>query len=165
MRKIVILLFLGSFIGACATHGLNVSNVNRKLSYQFAMDYFDDMKGQSAIWTGQIISGKNLKNTTELEILAFPQNDYDEPIKDARSYGRFIATRAGYLELGEYAENRWVTLVGKLVDKRKGKVGKSEYTYPVLDIQQIKVWPDEPDYYYDDSDVRFHFGIGIFHRF
>jgi len=164
MQKLTLLFIFGLFTGACATHGLNVSQVNKKLNYQFAMDYFDDMKGQTALWTGQIISGKNFENTTELEILAFPQNDYGEPIKNGRSYGRFIAVKKGYLELGEYSKDRWVTLVGQLADKREGKVGDSAYTYPVLNLQQIKVWPDEPVYYYDD-DVRFHFGIGVFHRF
>ena len=165
MKKILILSIFGLLVSACATHGLNVKQVNKKLTYQFAMDYFDDMKGQTALWTGQIISGKNFKDSSEIEILAFPQNDYGEPIKDAQSYGRFLAVKQGYLELGEYAKDRWVTLVGTLDSKRKGKVGDSDYIYPVLKVQQIKVWPIEQPYYYDDSDVRFHFGIGVFHRF
>ncbi|MBN4080231.1 Slp family lipoprotein, partial [Beggiatoa alba] len=86
------------------------------------------------------------------------------PIRETQSYGRFILSKQGYLELGEYAKDRWITVVGQLVAKHEGKVGETQYQYPVLDAQQIKIWPDEPRYY-DDSDVRFHFGIGVYHHY
>ncbi len=159
------MFFIILFISACATAGLETSRVNKSLTISMAVDTFDNMKGQYALWGGTILSGKNLEKTTELEILAYPLDDYAEPIKDTRSLGRFILVKQGYLELGEYSQGRQVSVVGKLIAKREGKVGESRYIYPVLEVQQLKIWPVETPYYYDDSDVRFHFGIGIFHRY
>ena len=165
MKKFSVLIVLSFIIAACATPVLETSRVNRNLTLTLALDAFDNMQGQYALWGGIILSGKNQKNTTELEILAYPLDDYMEPVKDSKSFGRFILVKQGYLELGEYAKGRAVSVVGKLTGKRTGKVGESPYTYPVLEVQQIKIWPEESRYYYDDSDVRFHFGVGIFHRF
>ncbi len=165
MKKFFALLMVTCFLAACATPVLETSRVNKNLTLTLALDTFDNMQGQYALWGGIILSGKNLEKTTELEILAYPLDDYFEPIKDSKSFGRFILVKQGYLELGEYAKGRAVSVVGELTGKRTGKVGDSQYTYPVLEVQQIKIWPEESKYYYDDSDVRFHFGIGIFHRF
>ena len=150
-------------ISSCASHGLNIKHVNRNITYPVALNNFEALKGQSVIWGGKIVAGKNLKNTTEIEILAFAQDSYDEPIKDSRSYGRFLAEHPGYLELGEYSKDRWVTLVGSLRAIRVAKVGESDYTYPVIHIEQIKLWPIETDY--PESDFGIHFGFGTFHRF
>ena len=152
-------------ITACATPVLDVSQVNPKLTHSTALAQFDNLKGQKAFWGGTILSGKNLKDKTELEILAYPIDGYGEPIKDSPAYGRFIAIWNGYLELGEYAKERQVSVVGKLTHIHDGLVGESNYQYPVLQVQQINLWPEEVYYPYDDSDVRFHFGIGVFHRF
>ncbi len=165
MKKFFVLIMATFIIAACATPVLETSRVNKNLTLAIALDAFDNMQGQYALWGGIILSGKNLEKTTELEILAYPLDDYMEPIKDSKSVGRFILVKQGYLELGEYAKGRAVSVVGELSGKRTGKVGDSPYTYPVLGVQQLKIWPEESKYYYDDSDVRFHFGVGIFHRF
>jgi len=159
------LIFLSIVIGACATPALFTRDVNKNLTHGMALNSFDTMKGQYVLWGGTILSGKNLEKTTELEILAYPLDDYGEPLKNAKSTGRFILVKIGYLELGEYAADRVITVVGQLIDKRDSKVGESNYTYPIIESQQIKIWPEESKYYYDDSDVRFHFGVGIFHRY
>ncbi|VAW97665.1 hypothetical protein MNBD_GAMMA23-583 [hydrothermal vent metagenome] len=165
MKKLFALLIVTLIISGCATPPLEISRVNKSLTLAMALDRFDNMSGQYALWGGAILSGKNLAKTTELEILAYPLDGYAEPIKNSKSFGRFILVKDGYLELGEYSKGRLVTVVGELTGKREGKVGHSQYIYPVLEVQQIKIWPEESRYYYDDSDVRFHFGVGIFHRF
>ncbi len=165
MKKFFVLFLIIFFLAGCATPGLETSRVNKNLTHAMALELFDNMRGQYALWGGIILSGKNLAKTTELEILAYPLDEYGEPIKDSNSFGRFIAVKQGYLELGEYAKGRTVTVVGQLTAKHEGLVGKSKYIYPILDVQQIKIWPKEPKYYYNDSDVRFHFGVGIFHTY
>lgn len=162
MKKLLFLLFLTAVIGACGTPAFFLRDVNQNLSHSMAVANFDTSKGQHVFWGGTILSGKNLKNTTELVILAYPLNNYGEPLKDTSSYGRFVAVFQGYLELGEYAKDRRVTMVGQLTALRKGKVGERKYTYPVLNIRQTRIWIDEPDVLYDDSHIRFHFGVGVY---
>lgn len=165
MKKFFVLLIATFIIGACATPPLEISRVDKNLTLAMALDVFDKMQGHYAMWGGAILSGKNRAKTTELEILAYPLDGYAEPIKNSKSFGRFILVKDGYLELGEYSKGRLVTVVGELIGKREGKVGDSQYIYPVLEVQQLKIWPEESRYYYDDSDVRFHFGVGIFHHY
>lgn len=165
MKKLLVLVLLSAVVAACGTPAFFLKDVNQNLTHSMAVDNFDALKGQYAFWGGTILSGKNLKDTTELVVLAYPLDNYGEPIKDSRSTGRFITVYQGYLELGEYAKDRRVTVVGQLVDKRKGKVGDTEYIHPVLSIRQIKLWIDEPPVIYDDSHIRFHFGVGVFRHY
>jgi len=162
MKKILFLVLLAGLVSACGTPSFFLRDVNKNLTHSIAVNNFATMKGQYAFWGGTILSGKNLKDSTELVILAYPLDNYGEPIKDSRSYGRFVAVHQGYLELGEYAKDRRVSLVGELIAKRKGIVGETEYTYPVLGVRQIKLWVDEPEVIYDDSHIRFHFGVGVY---
>lgn len=163
MKKLFILFLLVGLIGACGTPAFFLRDVNRNLSHSMAVNNFKNTQHQYAFWGGTILSGENLKDTTELVVLAYPLDNFGEPIQDSRSYGRFIVVSDGYLERGEYAKDRRISLVGKLVALRKGKVDESSYTYPVLHVRQMKIWAEESDVIYDDSNVRFHFGIGI-HR-
>ena len=168
MKYTIKLFFIFGFIfiiSACATPVFTTTHVNKKLTPDLAINSFNLNKDQYVLWGGTLLSGTNFKDSTELEILAYPLDDYSEPIENSKSFGRFIAIDSGYLELGEYAKDRQVSFVGQLVELRKGKVGDSDYVYPVIAIQQIKLWPIEKDIYYDDHDVRFHFGVGIFHRY
>lgn len=151
-------------LSACATPVLDLSSVDKNLTYAAARNSFSVFKDKNALWGGTLLAGTNLKQTTELEILAYPLDDYAEQIKNSNSFGRFKAIYKGYLELGEYSKDRRVTVVGRLVSLEKGMVGESEYLYPVLLIEQIKLWPIETTTIYDDSGLRYNFGIGIFHH-
>lgn len=161
--RFIVLSLLVVVIGACARSNFFLRDVNKNLSHSIAVNRFADVKNQYAFWGGTILSGKNLKDKTELVILAYPLNNYGEPITDASSFGRFVVIQQGYLELGEYANDRNVSLVGQLTAIRKGNVGESQYIYPVLSAQQMRIWAEDPDVIYDDSHFRFHFGVGI-HR-
>jgi len=165
IRYFKLLLLSGSllFINACASPVFDSPLINKNLTYASALHSFDIMNDQYLMWGGVILSGKNLKDTTELEILAYPLDGAGEPLKDKNSYGRFLAVKKGYLELGEFAKDRRITVMAQLTAIRKNNVGDSEYEYPVFNVQQIKIWPVEPTVIYDDSNVRFQFGIGV-HR-
>jgi len=156
---------LSFFLSGCATSLFDTVTVNKKITPQLAVDEFNGYKNQNVFWGGVILSGRNLKDKTELEVLAYPLDAYDEPLESSPSLGRFIAVQAGYLELGEFAKDRRVSMVAELVDLRNGRVGESDYRYPVITVKQLKLWPVEIYPPYDDSDMRFHFGVGIFHRY
>lgn len=117
--------------------------------------------GQRVLWGGLIIATRNLQDHTELEVLAYPLDDRQRPDTTAQPEGRFLADRAGYLEALDYASGRLVTLTGTVGAARAGRIQDSDYTYPLINVTAIHLWPAGGA---QDSDTQVHFGIGvIFH--
>ncbi|MCG6201291.1 Slp family lipoprotein [Psychromonas antarctica] len=115
------------------------------------------IQGISVLWGGMIIASTNLQDTTQLEILAYPLASNQRPDTEQAPIGRFIAIYQGYLEKSDYAQGRLITMKGELQGKRSGRIGESEYIYPVLNTTQQHLWkkisPRDPP--------RFHFGLGL----
>lgn len=109
-------------------------------------------------WGGVIVALENLKQSTELQIIAYPLARNGRPDTDEPPVGRFIAVSAGYLESGDYARGRQVTVTGEIDRLREGKVGQADYLFPVLLTQKIQLWPLE---YGDSITPRFNFGFSV----
>ena len=124
----------------------------------FSMVFEDPMayKGTIVIWGGKIIKTLNRKQGTEILVLQIPLNWRERPEEDDSSRGRFIAKSSGYLDAAVYAAGRKITVAGEVVGKEIWPVGEIEYTYPVVTIKEIHLWPREeaniyvPPYYYED---------------
>ncbi len=114
-------------------------------------------QGRTVEWGGTIIAAENRRDSTWLEVLAYPLNDAHKPHRDARPLGRFLAIHPGYLETADYAPGRWVTVVGTVRQLRVGKVGESPYRFPLIEIKDIDLWR----YTASPSEPQVHFGIGI----
>ncbi len=113
--------------------------------------------GKLALWGGTILDTRNLTDSTQIEVLAYPLNSSQRPMQDQKPQGRFIIKHSGYLEPSIYAQGRWVSVSGEVSDIQTGKVGETEYQYPVIQAQKLHLW-SQP---YDRSRGTFHFGIGI----
>ncbi len=159
---LVVLLLTG---GCSTTPKLDSAGVDRNITPTLATQNIDVAKGKRAMWGGMILSGKNMPESTQLEVLAYPLGEDDRPNRDAQPMGRFIAKSEGYIETAEYASGRLLTVVGTVEGLRHGKIGQSEYTYPVIDIQQKHLWEQPASSSRPrDSNVHFNFGLGvIFH--
>lgn len=107
-------------------------------------------------WGGLIIESRNLRDATEIQILAYPLKEDGRPDIEASSTGRFIALHHGYLELEEYMVGRQVTATGRLSEIRKGMVADSSYLFPVLISDDIALWPETKP----GQRPRIHFGFG-----
>lgn len=151
--------------GCASTPKLDTAGVDRNVTPTLATQNIDAAKGKRAMWGGMILSGKNMPDSTQLEVLAYPLGDDSRPNRDAQPMGRFIAKSDGYIETAQYAPGRLLTVVGTVEGLRHGKIGESEYTYPVIDIQQKHLWPQTTSSYRpDNNNVHFNFGLGvIFH--
>lgn len=114
-------------------------------------------KGKIVLWGGVILRTDNLKDITRIEVLAYPLDSDSLPQTGRDSLGRFIFEYAGYLEPASYAAQRLITVVGPVQQVQNGKVGESNYLYPVVAAQQIYLWPKDSE----RDGTRFHFGIGI----
>jgi outer membrane lipoprotein len=107
-------------------------------------------------WGGVIIETRNLHDATEIQILAYPLDNHGRPDTDKNTIGRFIAQQPGYLEGVEYGAGREVTTWGKFIAVRQGKVADSDYPLPILQSEDITLWPKRKP----RSKPRIRFGVG-----
>lgn len=158
-----LLLLLTLVMTACASKPpLDMRLVNRTLTPKQVVDENVIQPDQIAMWGGMILSGKNYQSHTQLEVLAYPVDEEGRPDRDGDPMGRFILSHKGYLETATYAQGRWVTTIGPIRELRTGKVGETDYHYPVLDAQQLHLWPKQRST--TGPETQFHFGLGvIFH--
>ena len=98
------------------------------------------VKGQVLTWGGSIVSIKNLKDRTLLEVMAYPLASDGKPRTDLQSQGRFLADYPGFLEPTEYQPGRLVTVTGPMLGYKDGKVGDADYRYPALQANEMKLW-------------------------
>jgi outer membrane lipoprotein len=151
------LIFAVLLLGACAsTPDFDTHDNQSTLTPAQAVKAADTRKGEKVVWGGTIITSTNQKNETRLEILAYPLDSDHYPQLDKPAYGRFLLLKEGYLETVDYAPGRLVTVSGTLDGIRKSKLDESEYTYPLLQAEQLHLWSKS-----GKSQTRFHFGIGV----
>lgn len=152
-----ILLILVTLLSACASQPkFNLEKVDKSLIPDTVLKK-PDVLGTRVLWGGMILTTRNLKESTQLEILAYPLDGNHFPQKDKEPMGRFIISVPGYLEPTLYTQGKLVTTTGKVLRIEKGKVGESEYSYPYIQSDQLHLWSN------DSRRVRtsVHFGIGI----
>ena len=131
-------------------------DINLSLKPMDVRDTHEAHLGQRVIWGGHIVKTENLADSTRIEIMAYPLDSSQYPDRDEEALGRFMLIHKGFLEPLTYAEGRTLTVLGKIEEKHIGKVGQSDYAYPVVVEEQHKLWPEG-----GPPRTFFHFGIGI----
>jgi len=98
-------------------------------------------KGRQVLWGGRILESRNLADSTELTILAFPIDNAGIPqTGNDIMIGRFILVQAGYLETIDYAPGREITVYGQVAGSREAVLGETRIQQPVLTALQIHLW-------------------------
>jgi outer membrane lipoprotein len=97
-------------------------------------------QGQRVQWGGQIVAVHNLRNRTELEVLAFPLSSGGRPASGRTPQGRFIAVRAGFLEPADFSPGRLVTVSGTVGPPREGSVGEARYRFATVSAEDLRLW-------------------------
>lgn len=147
--------------GCATTPPLNLQDVDTTISPGNAAAQIETLRGKKTLWGGIIVNSRNLQNTTQLEILAYPLDDTRRPLTDREPLGRFIADHNGYLETVDYAPGRELTVIGVLTAVKEGKIDESSYRFPSINTEQLRLWPKSRA----DTEPRIHFGIGVmFHN-
>jgi len=155
----VIFMFFGAaLLFACSTpEKLDSSGIDISITPQQAVSESVVLQNARVLWGGVILSSVNLKEATQFEILAYPLTSEQRPDSDKPPVGRFLALQAGYLEISRYGQGRLMTISGTLQDKRSGRVGESDYIYPVIQIHQFHLWEKRAR----SNEPQFHFGLGM----
>jgi len=150
-------LLLSVLQGCSTTPEFKTAAVDKSLTPQSVIADPGNSMGKIALWGGTILDTRNLKENTQIEVLAYPLDSSNRPLLEDKPLGRFIILHAGYLEPINYSQGKLVTVLGNISESQKGNIGEKQYTYPVIAAQQLHLWsPNDTR-----SNTRFNFGIGI----
>jgi len=155
--KFYLPVFFALLVGCASTPEFDTSQVDRSLTPQSVIAEPELSRGKVALWGGTILDTRNLKDTTQIEVLAYPLNASNKPMLDSKPLGRFIIKHSGYLEPTTYAPGRQLTVVGAISGSQSGKVGETSYSYPVVSDSQLHLWSQDSD----SGRTSVHFGVGV----
>lgn len=112
------------------------------------------------VWGGRIVGVQNFPDHSEIEVLAYPLDASQRPKFGAGGSGRFIATVRGYVEAMNYPAGAPITVDGRFIGTRGGKVGAADYLFPLVELAQSHVWSAE-EMRGGHPNVRFGVGVGV----
>lgn len=161
MRARLFLLLIAALLIGCAPKPVLKAEGARSDVAPSAAIASNLPNGTRVLWGGTIVATTNLKDATQMEILAYPLDKSQKPKTDATPLGRFMVIHPGYLESADYNPGRSITVVGTLAGTRQGKIGETEYTYPVVNPEKSYLWPRETVSSEPSSNVHFGVGLGV----
>ena len=118
-------------------------HIAKELTLSAVLKDPDIYKGKTVLWCGVIISSVNLKEGTMIEVLQKPADMEGKPKDVDESEGRFLALYPGYLDVAIYSQGRKVTVAGEVRGKKIQRLGEIEYSYPLIRVKEIHLWPME----------------------
>jgi len=156
--KLLLLMFLTSLMISCASSPkFDTTDVAKSLTPQQVIAEPANSMGKVILWGGTILGTRNLENSTQIEMLGYPLDSSYHPLQEKKPLGRFIISHSGYLEPTSYEQGKALTVLGTVSTSQSGKIGKSNYTYPVINAKQIHLWSANDQ----RSNTSFHIGIGV----
>jgi len=106
----------------------------------------DSLKGQVVVFGGTVLTGRRLKDGTRIEILQLPLDRTTRPVYDlTQSQGRFIAFQPEFLDPATLPPGTRVTVTGEVSGSVTLPMDETDYTYPVINIKQLRVWAKSED--------------------
>lgn len=120
-------------------------------------------KGETIVISGVVIEVENTKEETLLKVLQRPAGSRGKPKDVDTSGGRFLAIVDHYLDPVLYSKDRAITVGGEVQGTRILPLGEIQYTYPVIHVKEIYLWPVEKQYYSPSPSFHIGFGLGYFH--
>lgn len=180
MKRFTILwIVLGLALSGCAhpiSSGLR-SQVDPAVTFVHVLQAPQAYIGKTVVFGGVISETRNLDGITEIEVVEKDLDYSGYPSSGDKSLGRFIFRKKGYLESEIFAKGREVTGAGTLVGTVKGKIGETDYEFPVIEVEELKLWQENiypyynfSPYYYGPSWRPFwrpypFYGYGFYGRF
>lgn len=108
--------------------------------------------GSLFIWGGVIVKTKITDSGATIEVRQSPLDSYGTPKDTDVSEGRFLVKSDRHLDPLIFEKDREVTVAGVLTGTARGRIGDTEYEYPVLEAREIYLWKEDEYYYYPYYD-------------
>jgi outer membrane lipoprotein len=128
--------------------------VDRSLTFRDVLDAPDKYVGSWVMFAGVVISTKNDKEGSLIEILQKPADDNGRPLDTDSTGGRFLAYTMQFLDPAVYHEGRLITVIGVVKGRKSLPLDEITYHYPLLDVEALHLWNPS-------TQPRFFFGVGI----
>ena len=118
------------------------AQVDRTLTFTQLKESPTSYRGRIVVLGGEVLSAKRLKEGTRIEVLQVPlDNSYSPGTDRTASQGRFLALQKELLDPATVPPGTRVTVTGEVTGATILPLDETEYTYPVLEIKSLKVWP------------------------
>jgi len=142
MRKLLLLIATTLCLGGCTSviSSQSLSLVDRGISFTELSNTPERYIGINLLLAGEIVGVRNSIGGGELELVQFATDENGEITDTANSGGRFIASKAEFLNPDVYRTGLLITLVGEVQGEINMPLGDVDYTYPVLVIREIHLW-------------------------
>ncbi|MGH8174143.1 MAG: Slp family lipoprotein [Rhodanobacteraceae bacterium] len=111
------------------------------------------------VWGGKILDVRNLTDTSEVQVVAYPLDRAQRPNQSAQTEGRFIVELPGYVEALDYPPGRFLTLRARLKGTHVAPVDEQDYVFPLVAGATIHLWP--VNFPYEQPRVQFGIGVGV----
>jgi outer membrane lipoprotein len=108
-------------------------------------------KGKLFILGGLIADTRAIKKGSLIEALYIPVDSRGYLQTTDRPMGRFLAyypKERGLLDPLIYKKGKAITIAAEFAGTQKGKLDEMDYTYPLLEIKEIYLWPERSESYY-----------------
>lgn len=122
--------------------------VRQDITFMEVLNDPERYKGQMVIFSGVIIETKNTQEGTLLQVLQRPIGFRGKPKDTDETEGRFLALDRRYLDANVFTKGRSVTIAGEIQEKRTLPLGEREYSYPLIYVKEIYLWPVVEKKYY-----------------
>ncbi|MBW2369270.1 MAG: Slp family lipoprotein [Deltaproteobacteria bacterium] len=130
-----------------------MDQVDQTVSFTATLENPSSYQEKMVLWGGEIISTRNQKDGTLIEILQKSLQYGNRPDQGDDTGGRFLALYDGYLDSAVYAKGRQITVAGVIRGSRVRKLDEIDYTYPLLAVEEIHLWTEITE---EDHDHFFH---------
>lgn len=101
----------------------------------------DTHQGETLLTAAAILHNLPAPQGSELELFAWKSGWGDEPLYPDEAGGRFLAVADRFLDPALYQPGQLVTIAATAVGSENRTVEGVGYTYPLLRIVEIYVWP------------------------
>ena len=153
MKHVVIPVLVGFLLGGCASSPFDIGSRSvAELQPAEALER-PGAGGSSVIWGGRIVGVANAGERTEVEVLSLPLGVGERPRRNRDGGARFVIHHRGFLEPMTYAPGRYVTAFGRFTGIESRPVGAFSLEHPVLEAEQIELWPVETNSSRADLDL------------
>ncbi|GIW54841.1 MAG: hypothetical protein KatS3mg082_1245 [Nitrospiraceae bacterium] len=141
--RLALWLLLPAILSGCASASREAyPNQMERVPFTEIKASPESHKGRVVVWGGEVLAAKRLKEGTRIEVLQLPLNGSQEPGTDlTKSQGRFVAIQRDFLDPATVPPGTRVTITGEVTGSITLPLDETEYTYPVLEIKHLKVWP------------------------
>lgn len=149
----VIFFILLAALAACAPMSQDIRRqADESAPFSEIQKNPDKFSGMVVIWGGVIIETTNLKELTAIKVMQTALDLQQRPTDLDRSQGRFIIRVDRFLDPDIFKKGRQVTVGGEIAGSEIQPIGEIQYTYPVVQAKELKLWEQPvpyPSYYYD----------------